>query len=575
MQAERSPAGPPPDAEDEIPVLIVGGSLVGLSATLFLRWHGIDSLTVERHSGTSIRARAGHFHLRTVEILRSVGLEEVVRRASEAQYHPDGGINNVESLAGREIGNFIPNLNAGVTEFSPTVRLFINQDALEPLIRARAEELGARLRYRTECTSLSQDVDGVTAVLTDLDSGHETAVRARYVIAADGNRSPIRQRLGIGSHGHGLLSNSITIYFRAGADLGPLLAGRNQGVHYVTNPVLRGFFRLDRSGNAGFLSVNLVGDISRPEIVAGYPLAPWANVAEGITEQRAMELLRAAIGVPDMPVDIEDIATWRAVADGADRYQDGRVFLAGDSAHVLPPNGGYGGNAGVQDAHNLAWKLSLVLTGAAGPALLRTYDAERRPVGDLTVEQAYARYVTRVAPYLGLETAQPLVDDFEMEIGYRYSSAAVIPEAGTAPQLHEHPRESHGRPGGRAPHVWLDRGGTRVSTLDLFGRNFVLLAGPRGQAWYAAAQDAARRLPIAPDIYLIGGDELADMEDGFPDGYGISAAGAVVVRPDGFVAWRAVDATDSSAATMERVFSTLLCREIDPGEAAQAAPGTR
>src|SRR5689334_22713034 len=150
---------------------------------------------------------AGHFHLRTVEILRSAGPEDAVRRTSEEQYPPDGGINNVESLAGQEIANYFPNLNAGVDEFSPTVRLFINQDALEPILRTRAAELGARLRYGAECMSLSQDADGVTAVIRD----------------------------------HGLLSHSVTIYFRALADLGPLLADRNQGVHYVTNPLMRRF----------------------------------------------------------------------------------------------------------------------------------------------------------------------------------------------------------------------------------------------------------------------------------------------------------------------------------------------
>ena len=117
-------------ASEDVPVLIVGGSLVGLSAALFLRHHGVDVLAVERHAGTAKNARAGHFHLRTVEILRSAGLEDAVRRKSEEQYPPDVGINNVESLAGREIANYFPNLNAGVGEFSPTVRLFINQDAL-------------------------------------------------------------------------------------------------------------------------------------------------------------------------------------------------------------------------------------------------------------------------------------------------------------------------------------------------------------------------------------------------------------------------------------------------------------
>ena len=547
----------------DVPVLIVGGSLVGLSAALFLRMHGIDVLAVERHAGTAIHSRAGHFHLRTTEILRSAGLEDTVRRKSQEQYPPDGGINNVESLAGKEIANYFPNLNAGVDEFSPTVRLFVNQDALEPILRARAEELGARLRYRSECVSLEQDADGVTAVIRDLDSGEQGSVRARYVIAADGNRSPAREQLGIAMHGHGLLSHSITIYFRAGADLGPLLQERNQGVHYVTNPLLRGFFRLDRTGNAGFLVVNLVGDISRPEIVAAYPSAPWANVAEGITEERALELLRAAIGVPGIPVAIEDIATWRAVADVADTFTAGRVFLAGDAAHVVPPNGGYGGNTGIQDAHNLAWKLALVLEGVAGPGLLDSYDAERRPVGELTVEQAFTRYVTRVAPYLGTENAEPMVDDFSMELGYRYNSPAVVLEPGDTGghPLHEHPRTSKGRPGSRAPHVFLDSGVMRISTLDLFGGSFVLLAGPDGRAWHDAALTAAGQLGVALDPHVVGAPGLSDPENRFTEAYGISPSGAVIVRPDGFVGWRSVNAADAPAEMLSDALKSLLYRQ--------------
>jgi 2-polyprenyl-6-methoxyphenol hydroxylase-like FAD-dependent oxidoreductase len=545
--------------EQEVPVLIVGGSLVGLSAALFLRWHGVDVLAVERHAGTAIRPRSGHLQLRTLELLRSVGLEDVVRRKGEEQYDPNGGINNVESLAGREIANYFPDLNTGVAEFSPTVRLFIDQDRLEPILRARAEELGARLRYGTECTGLAQDADGVTAVVTDAGDGTSSTIRAQYVIAADGNRSPVRDRLGIGMHGPGTLSNSITIYFRSEADLEPLLRDRNQGVHYVTNPLLRGFFRLNRSGNAGFLAVNLIGDTARPEIIAAYPDAPWANVADGITEERALELLRGAIGVPGIPVVIEDIATWHAVAEGADRYQDGRVFLAGDAAHVVPPNGGYGGNTGIQDAHNLAWKLALVLVGTAGPALLQTYDAERRPVGDLTVEQAYARYVTRVAPYLGTQDVQPLVDDFSMEIGYCYSSPAIPGRADSSP-LHEHPAASRGRPGSRAPHVVLERAGSRLSTLDLFGKNFVVLAGFAGAAWCTAALAAGRQAGIELDACQVGSGDLRDADERFPGAYGISPSGAVLVRPDGFVGWRAIDAAGASPAALLHVLHTLLCR---------------
>jgi len=575
-------------ADTEVPVLVVGGSLVGLSTALFLAMHGVRPLVVERHSGTAIHPRAGHFNLRTLEILRSAGLEDTVRRKSREQYPPDGGISNVESLAGREIATFFADLNAGVAEFSPTIRLFINQDALEPILRARAESLGARLRYGTECTALQQDDDGVTAELTDVAAGTRSLVRARYVVAADGNRSPVRNLLGIGMRGHGVLSNSITIYFRAERDLRPLLAGRNQGVHYVTNPVLRGFFRLDRGGNGGFLVVNLVGDTARPEIVAAYPEAPWANVAAGITKERALELLRAAIGVPGMPLVIQDIATWQAVADIAERYSGGRVFLAGDAVHVVPPNGGFGGNTGVHDAHNLAWKLAAVLHGTAGSGLLATYDAERRPVGEFTVEQSYARYVTRVAPYLGTAGVQQVVDDLYLELGYRYESTAVIAEpreAGPAEGglAHRHPRDLRAQPGSRAPHVFLSRGGARVSTLDLFGKDFVLLAGPLGGAWQEPARAAAARLGVGLVAYQVAGDDFDDPEEGFLVGdgnrfrsaYQMAPDGAVLVRPDGFVAWRATDGTRASAKVMTDVLSRVLHREVSPldDEAEETAGG--
>ena len=235
------------------------------------------------------------------------------------------------------------------------------------------------------------------------------------------------------------------------------------------------------------------------------------------------------------------------------------MFLAGDAAHVVPPNGGYGGNTGVQDAHNLAWKLALTLAGVAGPGLLDSYDAERRPVGELTVEQAFTRYVTRVAPYLGTENTQPIVDDFSMEIGYRYDSPAVVVEPGSPP-LHEHPRESAGRPGARAPHVFLDRDGTRLSTLDLFGRNFVLLAGPEGGAWRDAAPAAAAGLGVALDAHVVGHGDLADPGGCFPGAYGISPSGAVLVRPDGFVGWRAVTAADAPEDALRQALQVLLCR---------------
>src|SRR5919197_865621 len=338
--------------DEEVPVLIMGGRFGGRPTAMLLGHHGVPSLSVERHAGTAIHPRAGHFQLRTMEVFRQLGLEDRVRAKSLEMYSPTGGIVAVEALAGRELATYVEELNEGVEGLSPTRRVFINQDVLEPLLRERALELGATVRNRTEAIALEQDDDGVTVTLRDLDSGDEHEVRARYVVAADGNRSPTRGRLGIGMRGYGQLSRSITIYFRA--DCADLLRDRNQGVLYVHNPRLRGFFRLDRTGGTGFLVINTVGeDVTQDSAV---------DVQAGLTEERALEFLRTAIGT-DMPMEILDIAPWQAEANCAERLRAGRVFLAGDAAHVVPPNGGFGGNARVQDARNPAWKLAAGIKG--------------------------------------------------------------------------------------------------------------------------------------------------------------------------------------------------------------------
>src|SRR3954454_17245201 len=494
--------------DEEIPVLIIGGSLVGLTTALLLGHHGVPALAVERHAGTAIHPRAGHFQLRTMELLRQVGLEARAREKSLETYSETGGIIAVESLAGRELATYVKELNEGVEGFSPTVRVFINQDVLEPLLRERALELGATARNRTEAVALEQDEDGVTVTLRDLDSGDERKVRARYVVAADGNRSPMRGQLGITMRGYGQLSRSITIYFRA--DCAELLRDRNQGVLYVHNPKLRGFFRLDRTGGNGFLVINTVGeDVAQDSAI---------EVQSGLTEERAREYLRTAIGT-DLPMEIVDVARWQAEANWAERLQDGRVFLAGDAAHVVPPNGGFGGNTGVQDALNLAWKLAAVVKGDAGPALLDTYEAERLPLCELMVRQAYTRYATRVVPERGTEGVEAAVPDIELEIGLVMRSPAILSETGDDGVLHLPPSALDGRPGTRAPHVWLADG---RSTLDLFGSEFVVLrpAHPGVDDW----------APPGATSYVIDAEPFAAA-------YRLSAGGGELVRPHGVVAW--------------------------------------
>lgn len=523
----------------DAPVLVVGGSLVGLSTALLLGHHGIPSLVVEHHRGTAIHPRAAQVHQRTMEIYREVGIEQVVKTRSDEQFVQDGAVMAVETLAGRELAYFIANLNEGVRDVSPTERVFISQTLLEPLLKSRAEELGATLRFATEMTSFSQDADGVTATLTHRDTGATDTVRARYMVACDGAHSRVRQALGIPMEGRGTFARSATIYFHA--EVGPILRGRNLSVIYVNNKVQRAFIRVEKPFTSGFLAITGLGD----------PDHPVTDVSAGLDDAKAIELVRNALGVDDLPVTIDDIMRWNAEADSAAAYRHGRVFLAGDAAHVMPPHGGFGGNTGVADAHNLAWKLALTLIGEAGPALLDSYDAERRPVGRFTAEQAYSRYVTRTAPYLASQGMQPVEPDLDVELGYGYTSAVILPDGQPAP-LHQNPRESRGLPGTRAPHVWLERHPIRtvrdtrppVSTLDLFGRHFVLVVGEDGHRWY----DAARQLPAAVatrvDVHRAGIDLITDGGD-IGDAFGIGSGGASLVRPDGVVAWRSSSAGET------------------------------
>jgi hypothetical protein len=236
------------------------------------------------------------------------------------------------------------------------------------------------------------------------------------------------------------------------------------------------------------------------------------------------------------------------------------VFLAGDAAHVMPPTGGFGGNTGVADAHNLAWKLAAVLQGTAGPQLLDTYDTERRPLGSLTVEQAYTRYVLRVNPSLPKYEISAPLDDASIELGGVHRSAAVLDDGSDDGAPVVDPRGPGGRPGTRAPHLVVESAGSSASILDSFGRSFVLLAAPGGQAWCDAAERVSADLSVPVGIHRVAADgSLVDRDGAFPTVYGTGDQGAVVVRPDGVVAWRATTLGDP-AADLDQALRRLLFR---------------
>jgi putative polyketide hydroxylase len=541
-QPDRSPA-----AEVTTSVLIVGGSLVGLSAAVFLSWYGVDCLVVERHAGISKHPRGAAGNPRSMELFRSVGLEGALT-AFGANTPPQQMMGRVDTLAGAEYARFDLPLPEDLSDLTPASFGNFGQNQLEPELRRRALELGADVRFDTELAGFEQDTEGVTGLIRDRAGAAETRVRARYLVAADGNRSEVRERLGIGRHGQGTIAHQISIAFRA--DLEGPLRGRRFLVCQVGNPEVWGILGHDPTLRQGTLIVGY-----QPE---------RGEAPEDFGEARCIELVRRAIGVPDLAVEIVDAQPWEMAAHIADRFQVGRVFLAGDAAHVIPPIGGFGGNTGVQDAHNLAWKLALVLRGAAGPGLLETYAAERQPLAERTVEQALLRM-----HYRGRPDAPPeLLPDLAVIFGYRYRSAAVQ-EEGDDGGWAQDPRTLAGQPGTRAPHLVLERNGERCSTLDLFGKAadgkpaFALLAGADGDQWYTAAA-ALRECGVALHAYRVGVD-LAVAEGSWPDAYGIRSSGAVLVRPDGFVAWRSQAAcADPGLALCTALQQACARDEADP-----------
>jgi 2-polyprenyl-6-methoxyphenol hydroxylase-like FAD-dependent oxidoreductase len=546
-----------PDREDsalthDVSVLIVGGGPVGLTASILLSRFGVSSRLVERHPGTAVHPKARGINARTMEIYRQCGVEQAIRDAGLPRERVRF-IVWARTLAGEELERRIPWRSGPESDVvSPVPNCLCAQDDLEPVLRAAAERLApTEVRFGTELTGFEQDAGGITATLADRTTGGQTRVRAQYLIAADGAQSHIRRTLGIPMVGHEAVYESVNVLLRA--DLTPWTSHRPAALYFIEHPRIKAtFLTINGADRWGFLANSL---------------AAYGLTAADFTPERSIELIRLAAGVPDLPVQILGIAPWIASAHVAARYGEGRIFLAGDAAHEMPPTGGFGLNTGVQDVHNLVWKLAAVLQGWAGPSLLDTYDAERRPVGQAITEQSLANSISmgRLADRTpGHTFARPeFLNEQGMIFGASYRSTAVIPD-GTPPPVLANPVTDYvpsARPGSRAPHAWLERDGARLSTIDLFGRGFVLLAGWRGARWCETARRVAEgsRLPL--DAYLVGDAAgLGDPDAAWLATYGIDEDGAVLVRPDGHVAWRGHSGHAEAPAMLAAALTNVVGR---------------
>ncbi len=514
-------------------VLVVGGGLAGLAAGTFLAWQKTPVVVVEKHPGSSPHPRAIGYTPRTMQFVRALGIGDQVPEV-------DDGIRlrrqRMYSLAGEwyEEAPWTPGSEpADMNAFSPVRGAAMAQDRFEPILRRKAIDLGADVRLSTELIGFDQDDSAVTATLRDRKTGREYDLRADYMIAADGTRSTIREQLGIERDGVGHLRTMHSILFKA-----PLEEYLESGVSQ---------FIIDQGDFQTFITT--------------YRDGRWVLYAnEEVTDPAAQEaMIRRAIGRDDVPIELINFGSWDVTGLINETYRKGRIFLMGDAAHTLPPTrGGWGANTGIDDANNLAWKLTSVLSGLSTPALLDTYDAERQPIGKLRHDQTFSRpdYQRgggeQVKPYQGAT----LYDDVAMELGQLYRSGAVIGARAELPPAAK-PDEWVGQPGTLAPHMWVEQDGRKVSTMDFYLNRWTLVT--EDDAWRAAAEAAAAALGIAVTVLRFGEDVIAEDESAFRKTYGVDRDGASLIRPDGYVAWRAVEKPADPASALIDALGTVAC----------------
>jgi 2-polyprenyl-6-methoxyphenol hydroxylase-like FAD-dependent oxidoreductase len=494
-QSHTQPSTPP---DQDVDVLVVGAGPSGLTLSAALARAGVNALTVERHTGTSIFPKATGVRIRTMEILRSWGLDA---RLPERDADLRLVMNVSPTLAGpvlEEVFLGVPD-DDGTFEVTPSRFSFVAQDRLEPVLLDHVREHGGDVRFRTELTSLTIGEDGATARLRSLASGAAYTVRARYVVGADGGTSPVRDAAGIGWSTLGTEGHHLSMLFHA--DLSPALGDRSAVLHMTVAPGAQGMFVATGERDRWIFDVEW-----SPE--SGDTVTDW-------TPERVRGAIRSASGLPDLEPRLEGVFPWEFGAAVAETQRIGPVFLVGDAAHRTTPRRATGMNTGIADAHNLGWKLAWVLRGWAHPSLLDSYDAERRPVGAANAWRS-------LEPAVDDDPERDIMAD---DLGVTYGDAGAI-EACVEPATHSP------RVGARAPHAWVRHEGAQVSILDLYDGRLTLVTGTRGDAWASAATELADGLPLQ----VVRLDTESDPSGTAILRYGLGAGDAVLVRPDGHVA---------------------------------------
>jgi 2,4-dichlorophenol 6-monooxygenase len=577
-------------ADIGVPVLIVGAGPAGLTLALALARYGVPALTVEKHPSTAHTPRAHIINQRTVEIFRALGISEKFHEVAIPQ---SAMTNNLwyTTLADPEVARSEtwgggPERAGEYFLASPEPMANCAQTVLEPLLLASAREAGADIEFQTEFVELRQDADGVTSVIRDRVSGETRRVRSRYVIGSDGANSRVLTEAGLTVEGPDDLGRAANIWFRA--DLSKFFEHRPGVLSWNVMPGPLPPLRLG----------TLICHKRYTEFVLAFMFDPDETVLLELTQDDLLQRIRAAVG-EDIDAEILGLAGWQVRAQVADRYSSGNVFCMGDAVHRHPPTNGLGLNMSVADAFNLAWKLAFVLNGRAGARLLASYSDERQPVGAAGVARAITSLheSSAIETALGLEPHQSVEDGWKalnvlyepgvagderrralreaielsnyqfnahgIELGYIYHSDAITTEPTTPPPPERDPVLYYTpttRPGARLPHARLERDRKPLSSLDLVDpQGLTLLTGVGGTTWHTSAQHNATRVCLPITVHVIG--EHGGLYDPYRDWASrseIDSTGAILIRPDGHIAWRCPTATPDSPQQLTNAIDRAL-----------------
>jgi putative polyketide hydroxylase len=549
------------------PVLILGGGPVGLAAALELARFRVASIVLEQRAETSWHPKTRNFSTRTMEIVRGWG-DTVYQRMRGIDVPVDwkSPIRFFDTLMGEQLGVIDTEGFVGPgPDISPVVPTVSSQDLVEQILWDAAVATGlVELHFGHQVMRVLRgwrrlDTE-VSLEVLDLQSNTPYTISGSALVAADGVDSLVRNQLGIALEGSLAVHHFVNCYFYA--DLEPRLGdARHAVLLYVGSPGAYGVFQpLDTRGRW----------------LCQIPVSKEDFEERTYTPESCARWVRVGSGIEDLDIEVRSVGYWRMNATVAERLVTGRVVLVGDAAHQFPPTGGLGVNTGLVGMHNAMWKMALCVQGIADWSLLDTYDAERRAPSKTIAEQSLTNFynVAQVGATYMFGAEQQLSADevakvshrygnhFGVEFGNVYDSNGVVKDGTSPPEVDDSYSDytQSATPGCRAPHVWLGRGDGKLSTLDLFGPCFTLLTTVDGHAWQRSAARAAERHGVAVAVFAVGSPGIEDDADTFTTLYGIKSTGAVLVRPDGYIAWRSPGGQEDPYDVLSRVLARILGR---------------